>query len=155
MTGTPALAAVGASGLPHRLVRFRPAADLAEAARRRGIELNRVVKTMVVRRGEEDYLLVLVPGDRVIDWAKLRDHLGVRRLSLPPPDDAFRVTGYPRGVITPLGTQASLPVLADHRVTEHGEVSISGGAPGVAIHLDGADLVAFLGAGLADVTRPA
>ncbi len=154
MIETPALAAMAASGVPHRVVRFDPAPDLSEAARRRGIGLRQVVKTMVVRRAEGDYLLVLVPGDRVIDWPKLRRNLGVTRLSLADSDDAFRVTGYARGVITPLGIPRSLPVVADRRILEHEEVSVAGGAPGVAIHLAGADLVAITGAEIAEVTRP-
>jgi Cys-tRNA(Pro)/Cys-tRNA(Cys) deacylase len=155
VTETPALAAIAASGLPYRIVHFRPAPDLAEAARRRGIELNQVVKTMVVRRGEGDHLLVLVPGDRVIDWPKLRRHLGVTRLSLPDSEEALRVTGYARGVITPLGTRRPLPVVADGSILEHEEVSMASGAPGVAIHLSGADLVVVTGAEIAGVTRRA
>jgi Aminoacyl-tRNA editing domain len=42
-----------------------------------------VVKTLVVRCGEDDFLFVLVPGDRVVSWPKLRALLGVSRLSLP------------------------------------------------------------------------
>ena len=43
-----------------------------------------IVKTMVVRRSEDDHLFVLVPGDRQISWPKLRALLGVNRISLPP-----------------------------------------------------------------------
>ena len=49
-----------------------------------------MVKTIVVRRGEGDYLFVLVPGDRVISWPKLRALLGVSRLSMPPPPTPSR-----------------------------------------------------------------
>ncbi|HEV2951275.1 MAG TPA: YbaK/EbsC family protein, partial [Actinomycetota bacterium] len=43
---------------------------------------------MVVRRGAGDYMLVLVPAGRQIDWPLLRAHLGVSRLSLPDPEEA-------------------------------------------------------------------
>ena len=49
----------------------------------RGVEPRQVVKTLVVRRGEEDLLFVLVPGDRQISWPKLRALLGVSRMSMP------------------------------------------------------------------------
>ena len=106
---TPALEAVDASGVPHGVVRFEPAPDLATAAERRGIPVAQLLKTMVVRIAEGSYLLVLVPGDRVIDWKALRSHVGVRRLALADADEAFALTGYRRGTITPFGAQGGAP----------------------------------------------
>ena len=48
-------------------------------------------------------MFVLVPGDRVIAWPKLRALLGVTRLSMPDADAAKAATGYERGTITPDG----------------------------------------------------
>ena len=63
-----------------------------------GIPLEALLRTIVVRRGEDDYLFVLVPAGRRFDWPKLRGHLGVSRLSLPDADEAQRVAihGAPR-----------------------------------------------------------
>lgn len=145
-----ALAAAEALGLTFTVTRHGPVRSLEEAAEVRGIEPRQVVKTMVVRVAEGDHRFVLVPGDREIAWAKLRALLGVNRLSMPPADAAREVTGYVRGTITPLGSLTALPVVADERVT--GEISIGGGAHGVALTVDGAALVAALGATVADVT---
>ena len=68
--------------------------------------------------------------------------------------EALRVTGFERGTITPFGTLRPLPVVADERVAGH-RISIGAGAHGVAATLDGDELVAFLGATVADVTDPA
>ena len=152
---TPAIAAVAASGISHRVVEFPRVGSLAEAAAARGIDVSQIVKTLVVRRGPSDHLLVLVPGDRVIDWPALRGHLGVSRVSLADADEAKRVTGYERGTITPFGSLRPLPVVADRLVDRPGEVSVGGGAHGVAIHLDGLDLVAACRAEVAEVSRPA
>jgi Cys-tRNA(Pro) deacylase len=148
-----ALAALAATGLAHRVVRHGRVASLAEAATARGIAPSGVVKTIVVRRGEGDFLFVLVPGDRTISWPKLRALLGVSRLSMPDAATARAVTGYERGTITPLGARHAWPVVADERVVA-GTVSIGAGAHGVSATLDGAELVAALGAVVADVTEP-
>lgn len=108
---------------------------------------------MVVRRGEDDYVFVLVPGDRVIDWPKLRTLLGERRLSMPDADEALDATGYARGTITPFGASNDWPVIADELVTT-GTVSIGGGAHGVSIKTEGSGLIDALGATVADVTKP-
>ena len=154
MESTPALADPRLGAIEHRIVRHDPVDSLGEAAALRGVEPSAVIKTMVVRRGGVDYLFVLVSGDRVISWPKLRSHLGVSRLSMPDAEQALQATGYRRGTITPLGSSHSWPVIADTHAAS-GEVSIGGGAPGVSITVDGADLVRILSATVADVTEPA
>lgn len=144
-----AMARLGLSGVVTRHAR---ASSLAEAAAMRGVAPSHLVKTMVVRRGSGDYLLVLVPGDRTISWPKLRALLGVSRLSMPDADRALAVTGYERGTITPLGAHGDLPVIADSRVA--GEISIGAGAHGAGVLLQAADLLAALGAQQADVAEP-
>ncbi|HAX81383.1 MAG TPA: hypothetical protein DCY40_02305 [Actinobacteria bacterium] len=151
MVDTPAVRAVAASGLAHEVVEYGKVDSVEEAAIARGIALDRVIKTIVVRRGEGDLLMILVPGDRVIDWAKLRKVCGVSRLSLASAEEALAATGYAPGTITPFGSLTRLPVIAD--AVMGGLASIGGGAPGVAINLDAEELIAFLDAQMADVTR--
>ena len=146
------LAAAEALGLAHTVTRHGPVGSLAEAAAARGVEPSQIVKTMVVRVAEDDHRFVLVPGDREIAWPKLRALLGVNRLSMPSADAAHAVTGYVRGTITPLGSRTPLPVIADAGVT--GTVSIGGGAHGVALTVDAAELIHALRATVADVTDP-
>jgi Cys-tRNA(Pro) deacylase len=152
---TPALRALAGSGLRFRVVRTTPANSVEESAALQGIEVGRLLRTIVVRRGADDYVFVLVPGGRQIDWPKLRAHLGVSRLSLPDQEEARAATGYERGAITPFGSSRAWPVLADSSVVALDTVAIGGGARGVNLHLAGADLIAHLGAVTADVTRPA
>jgi Cys-tRNA(Pro) deacylase len=152
---TPALHAAAATDLEYEVVTYPRVRSIEEAAAHRGVPVAAILKTLVVRRGEDDYVLVLVPGDRVIDWPKLRAHLGVSRLSLPDADEAREATGYERGTITPFGANGSWPVIADAAIAGSGVASIGGGAHGVAIHADADDLIAVIGAGVADVTRPA
>ena len=93
---TPAIEAAQASGVTHRVVRTEMAQTAEEAAEFQGIPLGALLRTIVVRRGEDDYLFVLVPAGRRFDWPKLRAHLGVSRMSLPDADEAKAVTGYVR-----------------------------------------------------------
>ena len=154
MTDTPALAALEGSGLDFRVVGTRVAGSPEESAELQGIPLGALIRTLVVRRGEDDYLFVLVPGGRRFDWPKLRAHLGVKRLSMPDADEALAVTGYERGAITPFGARRSLPVLVDATAMEHPLVAIGGGARGVNLHLSPRALVEHLGAEVIDVTVP-
>ena len=150
---TRALAAVKSAGIAHRVVRHGRVSSLEEAAAARGVSPADVIKTLVVRRGEDDYLFVLVPGDRGISWPKLRTLLGVSRMTMPSADEALAVTGYERGTITPFGSTTAWPVVADERVLGH-EISLGGGAFGVSFSVDGGEAVAALDAQVADVTDP-
>lgn len=152
MTDTPALGDPRLESLKYEVVRHGPVRSLEEAARARGVAPAQVIKTMVLRRSEDDYLFVLVPGDRNISWPKLRSHLGINRVSMPDAEDALRVTGYRRGTITPLGATTDWPVLADEKVT--GTVSIGGGDHGISLKVEASELLAALGADVADVTEP-
>jgi Cys-tRNA(Pro)/Cys-tRNA(Cys) deacylase len=146
--------ALGNSGLHYEVVRTTPARNAEESAQLQGIPVGHLLRTIVVRRGAEDYVFVLVPGGRQIDWPKLRAFLGVNRLSLPDQDEAREATGYERGAITPFGSRTAWPVIVDETVASLDRVAIGGGARGVNVHLSPADLATLLHAQIADVTRP-
>lgn len=151
---TRATRALGAAGVSFDVVQTERPRSAEESASLQGIELGQLLRTIVVRRGPEDYLFVLVPGGRQIDWPKLRAHLGVSRLSLPDQQEAWAATGYERGAITPFGSKKPWPVVADATVLEAGRVAIGGGERGVNAHLDADELVRALGADVVDVTKP-
>jgi Cys-tRNA(Pro) deacylase len=152
---TPALADPRLAGVPHRIVRTALPESPEQSAELQGIPVGALLRTIVVRRGEDDYVFVLVPAGRRFDWPPLRAHLGVSRLSLPDADEAQAVTGYVRFTITPFGSTRAWPVIVDASAMEQPVVSVGGGVRGVNIHAAPGDLVAALGATVARVTEPA
>jgi Cys-tRNA(Pro) deacylase len=149
---TPAIEAIAAAGIPHRVVLTERASSPEESARFQGIEPHQLLRTIVVRRGEDDYLFVLVPAGRRFDWPKLRELLGVRRMTLPDAEEARAVTGYERYTITPFGSTRAWPVIADAAISGEPVVSVGGGGFGINLHVAPSDLVAALDARLADVS---
>ena len=155
MSEQRAIDALEASGLDFEITRHGRVRSLAEAATARGVEPRDIVKTLVVRRGEGDFLFVLVPGDREISWPKLRALLGVNRLSMPDQHVAKEVTGYERGTITPFGASTAWPVIADADLTGDPQrrISLGAGAHGVAATVPAEAALTHLGAQVADVTE--
>jgi Cys-tRNA(Pro)/Cys-tRNA(Cys) deacylase len=149
-----ALNAVVQAGIGYEVFRHGPVGSVAEAAAAQGVELRDLVKTLVVRRGADDYLFVLVPGDRSISWPKLRALLGVNRLSMPDAGTALAVTGYERGTITPFGSSTAWPVIADE-TTKGRTISLGAGEHGTGRRVGADDAVAALNGTYADVTDPA
>ncbi len=144
------LADARARGIPIEFVERGPAGSLDEAAALLGLSASSVVKTLVVKRHDGTFLFALVPGDRQISWAKLRAVVGVNKLQLPEASVALAVTGYERGTIVPLGSTTAWPVFADSRIA--GRVALGAGQHDLSALVDATDLIAGLGATVADIT---
>lgn len=132
--------------------RTEPVASLDEAAAALGVEPRNIVKSLVVKKSDDTFVFVLVPGDRQIAWPKLRAVLGVNKVQLPSPDAALAATGYERGTITPLGSTTAWPVVADERIVGQ-KIWMGGGEHGLSATVDGNELIAAFGATVADVTE--
>lgn len=134
-------------------IRERPAANsLPEAAALLGIEPSGIVKTLVVKRSDDTYLFALIPGDRAIAWPKLRAVVGVNKLQLPDPERALAATGYERGTIVPLGSTHAWPVYADSQIVGR-RIAMGAGAHGYSLFVEADDLIAALGATVADISQ--
>ena len=139
-------------GIDHRIIHPGHVTSVEEAAAACGVRPDQVVKTLVVRRGEGDYVLALVPGDRSLSWPQLRAVLGVNRIALPDADEALAATGYARGTITPLGL--NLPVVADERIVG-GQITLGTGQRDTVVALDADPVIAAYAAIVADITSDA
>lgn len=135
-------------------VRERPdASSLVEAAAVLSLSPRDIVKTLVVKRHDGDFLFALIPGDRAISWPKLRAVVGVNRLRMPEPELAREATGYARGTITPVGSKHDWPVYADADIVGR-RIAMGAGARGYSLFVAADDLIAAYGATVADISQP-
>ena len=135
-------------------VRERPEArSLNEAAALLGIAPSDIVKTLVVKRSDDTYLFVLVPGGRSISWPKLRALVGVNKLRLPEPELALAATGYERGTIVPIGSSTDWPMYADSSIVGR-RIAMGAGAHGYSLFVDADALISSYGATVADISEP-
>ena len=133
-------------GIPHRIFRHvGKVTSLEQAARERGQRPEQIVRSILFRTGEDEYLMVLVAGPAQISWKALRTYLGQSRLTMASEAEVLAVTGYPIGAVSPFGTARSLRVLVDASVFAEEEVSIGSGIRGTTIILKSEDLKRALG----------
>ncbi len=152
-SGVPRLrAAAERLGLAVEVVKRPAAGSLEEAAQLLGVQPRDIAKTLVVRRGVDDYVLVLVPGGSQLSWPKLRATLGVSRLSLPDATEALAATGYERGTITPVGAMGDWPVVVDSGLMGR-RVAMGAGEHGYSAIVATDDLVRAYEALVADIAR--
>jgi len=142
MTETPPVSlALQALGIPHRVfIHTEPIHSLEEAARQRGQRPSQVVRSILFRVGQDEFMLALMAGPAQISWKTLRRHLGQSRLTMATEDEVLAVTGYRTGTVGPFGLARPLKVLIDPSVLAEEEISIGSGMRGVAVILKSADL---------------
>lgn len=125
---TPVTLALDAQGVPYRFFRHPgPVHSLEQAAAERGQMPDQVIRTIVFRLNEGEYLMVLAAGPHQVSWPALRRVLGVSRVSMASPGEVKAVTGYETGAVSPFGMPGRLPLLVDHRVFDHAEISLGSG----------------------------
>ena len=137
----PASLALEKLGIPHAVFRHTgQVTSLEQAAQERGQKPEQVVRSILFRLGEGEFILALVAGPAQISWKKLRQHLGQSRLTMASEDEVLEVTGYRVGTVSPFGTARPLKVLIDPGVLNEEEISIGSGVRNTAIVLKSADL---------------
>ena len=133
-------------GLPYRIFEHqKPPESFEEAARQRGQTAGQIVRSIVFRLAEGQFVMVLMAGPGQVAWKRLRTTLGVARISMASETEVLAATGFVRGAVTPLGLPRPMRILADESVFVQTEISIGSGVRGVAIILKPTDLLSALG----------
>ena len=142
----PVARALNELNVPYRLfVHAGRVHSLEQAARERHQLPDQVIRSIVFRVGQEEFLMVLIAGDRQISWPALRRYLGQSRLTLATEDEVRSATGYERGAVAPFGLPQPMRILIDESVFTHAEVSLGSGLRGTAVIMAAADLRRALG----------
>lgn len=138
----PASLALDALGIPHQVFRHAAKVDsLEQAARERGQQPEQVVRSILFRLGEDEYLMALVSGPAQISWKKLRKYVGQSRLTMASEDEVLAVTGYRIGAVSPFGVKRAVRVLVDPGILKQDMLSLGSGVRGVAILIKSPDLM--------------
>ena len=127
-----------------------------ETAAALGLEPALVFKTIVVTRDKpKKPLLVVVPGDSVVDLKLVAAALGEKKVYLPTEREAEALTGLQAGGISPLALlNKGFRVLIDDSARRYASIHVSGGQRGLNIELPVSDLLKLTEAQLARVSRP-
>jgi Cys-tRNA(Pro)/Cys-tRNA(Cys) deacylase len=127
-----------------------------ETASLLGIAPAVVYKTIVVTRNEpRKPLLVMVPGDCIVDLKLVAAAVGEKKVYLPTEREAETLTGLQAGGISPLALlNSGFRVLIDDSARAHSYIHVSGGQRGLNIRLPLHDLVELTAAQIAPLSRP-
>ena len=152
---THAIRELEEKGIPFKvLVQDHKARHVEEAALERGVPIEQIVKTLLVRRPDRGHVIALVRGDQRLSLKKLARLASVKVLEMAPEEDVPRITGYQVGAVAPLGLRRrDVPVYVDHHILSEALVSISAGRHDAGLELRSDDLVRAVNGQVADVTE--
>ena len=125
---SPVTQALDRAGVPYRFFRHTGVVrSLEQAAQERGQQPQQVVRSLLFRLAEDEFVMVLVAGPRQLAWPSLRAYLDTKRMTMATDEEVLQVTGYPPGAVSPFGLPQPLRLLVDPVVLEQEEVSIGSG----------------------------
>jgi prolyl-tRNA editing enzyme YbaK/EbsC (Cys-tRNA(Pro) deacylase) len=137
----PASLALEKLGVSHKIFQHEsPVTSLEQVAMERCQRASQIVRSILFRIAEDEFVMVLIAGSTQASWKMMRKHLGVSRITMATEDEVLAVTGYRVGTVSPFGLPLLLKVLIDPGVLEEEEISTGSGIRNTAIVLKSKDL---------------
>jgi len=125
-------------GISFQVTRHEPVFTSEEAARVRGTPLASGAKALICK-GEDTFVLFVLPADRKLDSHAVRRAKGWRKLRFATKEEVMEMTGLLPGSIPPFGSLFGLPTLCDERLGENEVINFNAGDHAVSMSMKYAD----------------
>lgn len=112
-----------------------------------------VFKTLVLKGDRSGYFVCVVPGDHEVDLKAAARVSGNKKADLIPMKELLPVTGYIRGGCSPIGMKKQFPTYIHSSAASLPAIYISAGVRGLQLKIAPAELIAFVGAIMAEISR--
>lgn len=119
-----------------------------------GEDIATVFKTLVLRGDRTGLFVCVVPGDHEVDLKAAARVSSNKKVDLIAMKELLPTTGYIRGGCSPIGMKRPLPTFIHATCMEHNKIYISAGVRGLQIAISPADLIAYTGAEVAEISHP-
>ncbi len=71
------------------------------------------VKSLVVMTKEKEMVVLVMPGDKKVEWKKAAANIGTKKISFAKPDQVLEKVGCAVGCVPPFGQLTDLPIFMD------------------------------------------
>ena len=76
------------------------------------------VKSLVVMTKEKEMVVLVMPGDKKVEWKKAAANVGTKKISFAKPDQVLEKVGCEVGCVPPFGQLTELPIFLDPDLTK-------------------------------------
>lgn len=115
-------------------------------------DLEQVFKTLVTKGTSGAYYVFDIPVAENLDLKKAAKAVGEKSIAMLPQKELLPLTGYVHGGCSPVGMKKQFPTVFHETAELFDTICVSAGKIGAQVEVNPADLVALLGAKMADVT---
>ena len=119
-----------------------------------GLDEHIIAKTLIMEDDSRSPLCVLMHGDMEVSARELGRQLGLRNVSMCPPDTAQKHSGYLVGGTSPFGLRKSMPIYVEATLFVLPKLWLNGGKRGFLVGIEPAILRTLLDAQPVSVARP-
>ena len=127
------------------------AVDGVTVARSMGQDPDRVFKTLVTKGASGGYYVFDIPVAATLDLKKAARAVGEKSVAMIHQKELLPLTGYVHGGCSPVGMKKPFPTTFHQTALEGETITVSAGRIGYQICLRPEDLIALVGAQVADV----
>ena len=107
----------------------------------------------VLRGDRTGHFVCVVPADHEVDLKAAARVSGNKKADLIPMKELLPVTGYIRGGCSPIGMKKQFPTYIHSSAASLPAIYISAGVRGLQLKIAPAELIAFVGATVAEISR--
>ena len=99
--------------IPYEIIEHEPVYTNPTMAAAIDVTESETVKSLVLLTKEKDLVVLVMPGDKRVDWKKAAAGIGTKKVSFAKPEAVLEKVGCEVGCVPPFGQLTDLPIFMD------------------------------------------
>ena len=104
--------------IPYEIFEHEPVYTNPAMAEALGVRESETVKSLVLMTKEKEMVVLVLPGNKRVDWKKAASGVGTKKVSFAKPEQVSEKVGCEVGCVPPFGQMTSLPIYMDTELTK-------------------------------------
>jgi Ala-tRNA(Pro) deacylase len=113
--------------IPYEVIEHEPVYTNPAMAEALGVNEADTVKSLVLLTKEKQMVVLVLPGDKKVDWKKAAVGIGTKKVSFAKPEAVLEKVGCEVGCVPPFGQLTALPIFMDMELTRKNVVYFNPG----------------------------
>jgi Ala-tRNA(Pro) deacylase len=99
--------------IPYEIFEHEPVYTNPTMAAALKVSESETVKSLVLLTKEKEMVVLVMPGDKRVDWKKAAVGIGTKKVSFAKPEAVLETVGCEVGCVPPFGQLTELPIFMD------------------------------------------
>ena len=104
--------------IPYEIFEHEPVYTNPAMAEALNVSEGETVKSLVLMTKEKEMVVLVLPGDKKVDWKKAAAGIGTKKVSFAKPEAVLDQVGCEVGCVPPFGQMADLPIYMDPELAQ-------------------------------------